>query len=56
MSTRPGKAKTTEPATRHSLRRTGSARHPTILVVEDHDARNASHAIRDVGLSSSGSP
>ena len=37
MSTSPGKAKTTEPATRPSLRRTGSARQPTILVVEDHD-------------------
>ena len=37
MSTSAGKAKTTEPATRHSLRRTRSARQPTILVVEDHD-------------------
>ena len=37
MSTGAGKAKTTEPGTRHSLRRTQSARQPTILVVEDHD-------------------
>ena len=37
MSTSPGKAKTTERATRHSLRRTRNARQPTILVVEDHD-------------------
>ena len=37
MSTNPGKGKTTEPASRHSLRRTRSARQPTILVVEDHD-------------------
>ena len=37
MSPSPGKAKTTEPATRPSLRRTRSARKPTILVVEDHD-------------------
>ena len=37
MSTSPGKAKTTERATRQSLRRTRNARQPTILVVEDHD-------------------
>lgn len=37
MSTSPGKAKRTEPATRHPLRRIRSARQPTILVVEDHD-------------------
>lgn len=37
MSTSPGKAKTTERATRHSLRRTRNARQPTILVVEDDD-------------------
>jgi len=37
MSTSPGKAKITESATGHSLRRTRSARQPTILVVEDHD-------------------
>ena len=37
MSASPGKAKTTERATRHSLRRTLNARQPTILVVEDHD-------------------
>jgi len=36
MSTSSGKAKTTEAATRHSLRRNRSAP-PTILVVEDHD-------------------
>jgi CheY-like chemotaxis protein len=37
MSTSPGKAKTTEPATRHYLSRMRTARQPTILVVEDHD-------------------
>ena len=37
MSTSPGKAKTIEPATRHFLSRTRSARPPTVLVVEDHD-------------------
>ena len=37
MSASPGKAKTTEPATRHFLHRTRTARQPTILVVEDHD-------------------
>jgi hypothetical protein len=37
MSTNPGKAKTTEPAKRHFLRRTRTAHQPTILVVEDHD-------------------
>ena len=37
MSTSSGKAKITEPATRHSLRRTRNARQPTILLVEDHD-------------------
>jgi hypothetical protein len=39
MSTSPGKAKTTERATRHSLRRTQNARQPTILVVEDTTTR-----------------
>lgn len=37
MSTSPGKAKTTGPATRHYLHRMRTARQPTILVVEDHD-------------------
>ncbi len=37
MSASPGKAKTTEPANRHFLHRTRTARQPTILVVEDHD-------------------
>ncbi len=37
MSTSPGKAKPTEPATRHYLPRLRTARQPTILVVEDHD-------------------
>lgn len=37
MSTSLGKAKTTEPATRHYLPRLRTARRPTILVVEDHD-------------------
>ena len=37
MSTSLGKAKTTEPATRHYLPRMRTARQPTILVVEDHD-------------------
>jgi len=41
MSTNPGKGKTTEPASRHFLRRTRSARKPTILVVEDHDDTRA---------------
>ena len=37
MSASPGKAKTTEPANRHFLHRTRTARQPTVLVVEDHD-------------------
>ena len=37
MSNSPGKAKTTECATRHYLPRMPTARQPTILVVEDHD-------------------
>ena len=37
MSTSPGKAKITEPTTRHYLPRMRTARQPTILVVEDHD-------------------
>jgi CheY-like chemotaxis protein len=37
MSASPGKAKTTNPPTRHFLRPTPTARQPTILVVEDHD-------------------
>ena len=37
MSTSPGKAKITEPANRHFLHRTRTARQPTVLVVEDHD-------------------
>ena len=35
MSASPGKAKTTEPANRHFLHRTRTARQPTVLVVED---------------------
>ncbi len=37
MSASPCKAKTTEPASRHFLHTTRTARQPTILVVEDHD-------------------
>ena len=37
MSTSSGKAKTTEPATRHYLPRMRAASQPTVLVVEDHD-------------------
>jgi CheY-like chemotaxis protein len=37
MSTTPGKAKTTERATRHYSRRTRTAHQPTVLVAEDHD-------------------
>jgi CheY-like chemotaxis protein len=37
MSASPGKAKTPEPANRHFLHRTRTARQPTVLVVEDHD-------------------
>ena len=49
MSTSPGKAKTTEPATRHYLPRMRTARQPTILVVEDHDdTREMLHMLLEI--------
>ena len=49
MSASPGKAKTTEPATRPSLRRTRTARQPTVLVVEDHnDTREMLHMLLEM--------
>lgn len=49
MSTSPGKAKTTEPATRRYLPRMRTARQPTILVVEDHnDTREMLHMLLEM--------
>lgn len=49
MSASPGKAKTTEPAIRHYLPRTRTARQPTILVVEDHeDTREMLHMLLEM--------
>ena len=49
MSASPAKAKTTEPANRHYLHRTRTARQPTVLVVEDHaDTREMLHMLLEM--------
>ena len=49
MSASPGKAKTTEPANRHYLHQTRTARQPTVLVVEDHaDTREMLHMLLEM--------
>ena len=49
MPTSPGKAKITEPPTRHYLPRMRTARQPTILVVEDYDdTREMLHMLLEI--------